>query len=69
MWAPDYPWGQTEEEYVREVDRALRVFGPRELAREAVQTLGGFADAETESFLQMLRFGASPGALEAPPDE
>ena len=30
MWAPDYPWGQTEEAYEREVERALRVFGPRE---------------------------------------
>src|SRR4029453_4117013 len=27
--------------------------------------LGRYTDAEAESFLQMLRFGASPGALEA----
>jgi pimeloyl-ACP methyl ester carboxylesterase len=66
MWAPDYPWGQTEEEYEREVERALRVFGPREQARDAVRSLGSFKDTEeVESFLQMLRFGASPGALEA----
>jgi pimeloyl-ACP methyl ester carboxylesterase len=65
MWAPDYPWGQTEEEYEREVERALRIFGPREQAREAVRSLGRFTDTEAESFLQMLRFGASPGALEA----
>ncbi len=64
MWAPDYQWGQTEEEYEREVERALRIFGPREQAREAVRSLGRFTDAEVESFLQMLRFGASPGALE-----
>jgi pimeloyl-ACP methyl ester carboxylesterase len=65
MWAPDYPWGQTVEEYEREVERALRIFGPREQAREAVRSLGPFTDTEVESFLQMLRFGASPGALEA----
>jgi Serine aminopeptidase, S33/Adenylate and Guanylate cyclase catalytic domain len=65
MWAPDYPWGQTEEEHQREVERALRIFGPREQAREAVRSLGRFTDTEVESFLQMLRFGASPGALEA----
>jgi pimeloyl-ACP methyl ester carboxylesterase len=65
MWAPDYPWGQTVEEYEREVERALRIFGPREQAREAVRSLGRFTDTEVESFLQMLRFGASPGALEA----
>jgi pimeloyl-ACP methyl ester carboxylesterase len=65
MWAADYPWGQSEDEYQREVNRALRVFGPREQAREAVRALGRFTDEEAESFLQMLRFGASPGALEA----
>ena len=65
MWAPDYPWGQTEEEYEREVERNLRVFGPREQGREALRALGRFTDEEAESFLQMLRFGASPGALEA----
>jgi pimeloyl-ACP methyl ester carboxylesterase len=65
MWAPDYPWGQREEAYQREVERALRVFGPREQAREAVRGLGRFTDEEAQSFLQMLRFGASPGALEA----
>jgi pimeloyl-ACP methyl ester carboxylesterase len=65
MWAADYPWGQSEDEYQREVNRALRVFGPREQAREAVGALGRFTDEEAEFFLQMLRFGASPGALEA----
>jgi pimeloyl-ACP methyl ester carboxylesterase/class 3 adenylate cyclase len=65
MWAPDYPWGRTEEEYENEVEHALRVFGSREQAREALGALGRFSEAEAESFLQMLRFGASPGALEA----
>jgi pimeloyl-ACP methyl ester carboxylesterase/class 3 adenylate cyclase len=65
MWAPDYPWGRTEEEYAREVERALRVFGPREQAREAVRSLGRFTDPEADSFLQLLRYGSSPGALEA----
>jgi pimeloyl-ACP methyl ester carboxylesterase/class 3 adenylate cyclase len=65
MWAPDYPWGQTEEEYDREVERALRVFGPRTQARDAVRALGVFQEDEAESFLQMLRFASSPGSLEA----
>ena len=65
MWAPDYPWGQTEEAYEREVERALRVFGPREQGLEAVRELGLFTDSEADSFLQMLRFGASPGELTA----
>jgi pimeloyl-ACP methyl ester carboxylesterase/class 3 adenylate cyclase len=65
LWAPDYPWGRTEEEYQREVERDLRVFGPREEAREAIRALGTFGDEETEYFLEMLRYGASPGTLGA----
>jgi pimeloyl-ACP methyl ester carboxylesterase len=65
MWAPDYPWGRTEEEYEREVAGALEIFGPHERALDAVRKLGRFEDAEAESFLQLLRFGSSPGALEA----
>src|SRR5438128_11819278 len=65
MWAPDYPWGRTEEEYEREVERDLRIFGPREQAREAVRALGRFEDDEAERFLDMLRHASSPGALEA----
>jgi pimeloyl-ACP methyl ester carboxylesterase len=65
MWAPDYPWGRTEEQYEREVAAALETFGPRERALAVVRTLGRFDDAEAESFLRLLRFGSSPGALEA----
>jgi pimeloyl-ACP methyl ester carboxylesterase len=65
MWAPDYPWGRTEEEYEHEVEGALQIFGPRQRALEAVRALGRFEDAEAASFLQLLRFGSSPGALEA----
>ena len=65
MWAPDYPWGRTEAEYEREVERDLRIFGPREQAREAIRELGVFGDTEAESLLQMLRYASSPGSLEA----
>jgi pimeloyl-ACP methyl ester carboxylesterase len=65
MWAPDYPWGQTEEAYDREVARALQAFGTREQGRDAVRALGRFTDEEVDQFLQMLRFGTSPGSLSA----
>jgi pimeloyl-ACP methyl ester carboxylesterase len=65
MWAPDYPWGRTEDEYESEVERALRIFGPREQARESMRTLGAFDDEEVDAFLEMMRFGSSPGALSA----
>ena len=70
MWAPDYPWGRSDEEYEREVEHDLRVFGPREQAKEAVRSLGVFREDETESFLQMIRFASSPGvARGASPNE
>jgi pimeloyl-ACP methyl ester carboxylesterase len=65
MWAPDYPWGRTEEEYQREVERDLRIFGSAEQSRESVRALGTFDPEEVEQFREMLRFGASPGTLEA----
>ena len=65
MWAHDYPWGRSEDEYENDVNRALQAFGPRERARESVRALGEFTDEETDAFLEMIRFGASPGAIEA----
>jgi class 3 adenylate cyclase len=65
MWAPDYPWGRTEDEYEREVERDLRLFGPRDRASEAMRALGHFDDEEVATFLDLIRFGSSPGSLEA----
>src|SRR5438067_13455530 len=65
MWAPDYPWGRTEEAYEREVQRDLRAFGPRDQALQAVRALGNFDDEDAEGFLRLVRFGASPGPLDA----
>lgn len=65
MWAPDYPWGRTEQDYEREVAGALEIFGPRERALAEVHRLGRFDEPEAESFLRLLRWGSSPGALEA----
>jgi pimeloyl-ACP methyl ester carboxylesterase len=65
MWAPDFQWGRTEEGYRREVERALQIYGPRAEAREAVQALGISKDDEVEAFIDYLRYGVSPGMLEA----
>jgi len=65
MWAPDYPWGSTEEQFRREVERDLRIFGSREEAEKAVGELGQFDSDELSSFVDYLRYGASPGAVEA----
>lgn len=64
LWAPDFPWGRSEEAYQHETDRALQVFSPRAEAREAVRALGMQNDNEVEAFIDYVRYGASPGMLE-----
>ena len=62
MWAPDYPWGRTEERYRAEVERQLAIFGPRQQAEDAVRLLGHFEDEETGPLVDYWRQSASPGA-------
>ncbi|HEX9416931.1 MAG TPA: alpha/beta hydrolase [Gaiellaceae bacterium] len=67
LWAPDYPWGRSEEEYRREMERDLRLFGSREEALEAVRFRGlQFADDdEAQQWVNYFRWSGSPGAVEA----
>jgi class 3 adenylate cyclase len=65
LWAPDYPWGLTEDAHERRVAEQLRIYGPRAEALEATNQLGEFTPEEAEAFLDYLRYGASPGMLEA----
>ncbi len=65
LWAPDFPWGRTEDAYRHEVEHALRVYQPRADARAAVRALGMQDDDEVEAFIDFVRYGASPGMLEA----
>ena len=65
MWAPDFPWGRTEEAYRREVDQALQVFKSRAEARAAVRALGMQTEEEVEAFIDYVRYGVSPGMLAA----
>lgn len=65
MWAPDFPWGRSEDAYHREVEQALKVYASRTEAREAVRALGMQDEDELEAFVDYVRYGASPGMLEA----
>src|SRR5438105_2888046 len=65
MWAPDYPWGRTEERYRLEMERQLAIFVPRTHAEEAVRLLGRFQDDEIGPLVDYWRQSASPGAVEA----
>jgi DNA-binding SARP family transcriptional activator/pimeloyl-ACP methyl ester carboxylesterase/class 3 adenylate cyclase len=64
-WAPDYPWGFTEEH-----DRAFReglerLFGPRQEGVEAMRWFGRYTDEELATFVDFNRRAASPGAWRA----
>jgi len=65
MWASDFPWGRGEEAYQREMSQALRVYADRDEARRVVRGLGMQSDDEVEAYIDLLRYGASPGMLEA----
>jgi class 3 adenylate cyclase/alpha-beta hydrolase superfamily lysophospholipase len=65
MWAPDFPWGRSAEAYEHEMNQALRVYEDRESAREVVRSLGMQSEHEIEAYIDELRWGASPGMLEA----
>jgi pimeloyl-ACP methyl ester carboxylesterase len=65
MWAPDFPWGRSEEAYRLETDQALRVYADRDEARSVVRRLGMKQDDEIEAYIDLLRYGASPGMLAA----
>jgi pimeloyl-ACP methyl ester carboxylesterase len=65
LWAPDYPWGHSEEEYRQQVERELRLYGPRAEAEAQVRGLTEWEDADIPAIVDYLRWCASPGALEA----
>jgi pimeloyl-ACP methyl ester carboxylesterase len=65
MWAADYPWGLSEAEYAREVERDLQVFGPRDQALQSIRARGRFDDDEARALLDLTRLSSTPGSLEA----
>ena len=65
LWAPDYPWGRRGEEYRQELERQLRIFGPRQEADALVRALAPWREDDVPAIVDYLRWCASPGALEA----
>jgi len=66
LWAPDYPWGTTEEAYLQSlVDDRTQISQPgyfEDLARSGSPNA---TDEEIAALVKYLRYGASPGAREA----
>ena len=68
LWAPDYPWGYTEQQFSQEIEDDLRIFGPREDAEQLMaEYLGGDEEARQEAPLSVeyVRQSASPGVVRA----
>jgi class 3 adenylate cyclase len=65
LWAPDYPWGRREEEYQRDLERQLRIFGTRQEAEAHVRELARWNEEDVPAIVDYFRWCASPGALQA----
>jgi class 3 adenylate cyclase len=66
VWAPDYPFGESIDEYDREVRRMVDSWGSPEYLEEAAALLAPSYDEESRrGFADYLRLSASPGAAAA----
>jgi class 3 adenylate cyclase/pimeloyl-ACP methyl ester carboxylesterase len=66
LWAPDFPWGWTEDEWDRAADEERRRWGEPEFMLEMVRGLAPGLDEENlTAFVTLFRQGASPGAFDA----
>jgi pimeloyl-ACP methyl ester carboxylesterase/class 3 adenylate cyclase len=58
-WAPDFPWGQRLDDWQRELDDSLRMWGTVEQAREITPDA---SEPELEAAARRRRLSGSPGA-------
>ena len=65
MWAPDYPWGRTEDQYRRDIERELRLGGTRAEAERAIDELADWDLTDAGVIVDYVRWSASPGTREA----
>ena len=64
LWAPDYPWGLTEQEYLLRIEEVESSWGLREYGREiAGRYSPSIGDEERDAWAAYLRQSASPGAI------
>jgi class 3 adenylate cyclase/pimeloyl-ACP methyl ester carboxylesterase len=63
LWAPDYPWGVSEDDWLRNIESRGHLWGTPENVSSMVEALAGSASAEDKAGLAvMIRQSASPGA-------
>ena len=64
LWAPDHPWGQSDEEYDREAENLMQILGTREEALAALRTMME-DDEEGRAFADLYRQSITPGGMRA----
>jgi pimeloyl-ACP methyl ester carboxylesterase len=62
-WAPEYPWGWTEDQLRGELESDLLLFSDREAAEQVIRQV--FGGSEAREMVDYFRSGGSPGAVEA----
>jgi class 3 adenylate cyclase/esterase/lipase len=68
LWAPDHPWGPTEAEHLRMIDRYERLWGTPDHAVEVLEQYSPSAttdQAAIRGWASYFRQSASPGAIAA----
>jgi pimeloyl-ACP methyl ester carboxylesterase len=66
LWAPDYPWGNREEDYRSYIEQVGREWGTAEYSARLAQNLAPSADDEGKRALAtLLRQSSSPGSAAA----
>ncbi|MGH3135240.1 MAG: adenylate/guanylate cyclase domain-containing protein [Gaiellaceae bacterium] len=65
MWAPDYVWGRTEQQYRGDAARELQIYGTREEALAFIHELAAWEEEDVPVIVDYLRWSASPGTLAA----
>ena len=65
LWAPDYPWGRTEEQYRTDVESERRIYGSRSEAEAFVREQANWEEKDIPSVVDYFRWSASPGTLDA----
>jgi pimeloyl-ACP methyl ester carboxylesterase len=68
LWAPEHPWGPTEQEHLRTIDRYERFWGTTDLARDILSEYSPSTvphDETMRTWASYFRQSASPGTIAA----
>lgn len=65
LWAPDYRWGRTEEQYRADVESERRLYRSHAEAEAFVREQASWEEVDVPALVDYFRWSASPGTLDA----